>query len=133
MISYYTVSRKKSTDCSKEFEIYADNYFESDSIHYRRKEESDMRIEAYTQVQQIYKTQKTSRSASVGATGSTKDQLQISDRGRDIQTAKAAVAAAPDIREDLTASIKEQVQSGNYSVDNSSFAAKLLEKYNALV
>ncbi len=92
-----------------------------------------MRIEAYTQVQQIYKTQKTSRSTSVGTTGSTKDQLQISDRGRDIQTAKAALAATPDIREDLTASIKERVQSGNYSVDNSSFAAKLLEKYNALV
>ena len=41
-----------------------------------------MRIEAYTQVQQIYKTQKidtTRRKASVGAT----DQLQISSLGKD--------------------------------------------------
>ncbi|MCM1099924.1 MAG: flagellar biosynthesis anti-sigma factor FlgM [Clostridium sp.] len=92
-----------------------------------------MRIEAYTQVQQIYKAQKTGRSAATGTASSAKDQLQISDRGKDIQTAKAAVAAAPDIREDLTASVKEQIQSGNYHVDNSSFAARLLEKYSALI
>lgn len=92
-----------------------------------------MRIEAYNQVQQMYKTQKTSRSTAAGATGSAKDQLQISDRGRDIQTAKAALAATPDVREDLTASVKAKVQSGDYNVDNSSFAARLLEKYNALV
>jgi negative regulator of flagellin synthesis FlgM len=49
--------------------------------------------------------------------------------GKDFQTAKAAVAAAPDIREDLTASIKEKVQNGTYSVDNDTFADKLLKKY----
>jgi len=92
-----------------------------------------MRIEAYTQVQQLYKAQKTSRSAATVATGSVKDQLQISSIGKDIQTAKAALAATPDIREDLTAAVKTSVQNGTYSVDNSSFAAKLLEKYNALV
>lgn len=92
-----------------------------------------MRIEAYTQVQQIYKAQKTGRGAAAGATSSAKDQLQISDRGKDIQTAKAAVAATPDIREDLIASVKARVESGAYHVDNGSFAAKLLEKYNALV
>lgn len=92
-----------------------------------------MRIEAYTQVQQLYKAQKTSRSTAATATGSVKDQLQISSIGKDIQTAKAALAATPDIREDLTASVKASVQNGTYSVDNSTFAAKLLEKYNALV
>lgn len=92
-----------------------------------------MRIEAYSQVQQLYKAQKTSRSTSTSAAGFSKDQLEISSRGKDIQTAKTALAATPDIREDLTASIKASVQSGDYKVDNSSFAAKLLEKYNALV
>lgn len=92
-----------------------------------------MRIEAYTQVQQLYKAQKTSRSAATVSTGSVRDQLQISSIGKDIQTAKAALAATPDIREDLTASVKASVQKGTYNVDNSSFAAKLLEKYNALV
>lgn len=92
-----------------------------------------MRIEAYTQVQSLYKSQKNDRSSSAKASGSVKDQLQISSLGKDIQAAKAALAEAPDIREDLTASIKASVQNGTYSVDNSSFAAKLLEKYNALV
>ena len=92
-----------------------------------------MRIEAYTQVQQLYKAQKTSCSTATAATGSVRDQLQISSIGKDIQTAKAALAATPDIREDLTASVKTSVQNGTYSVDNSTFAAKLLEKYNALV
>lgn len=92
-----------------------------------------MRIEAYSQVQQLYKTQKASRSTATSAAGFSKDQLEISSRGKDIQTAKTALAATPDIREDLTASIKASVQNGDYKVDNSSFAAKLLEKYNALV
>lgn len=92
-----------------------------------------MRIEAYTQVQQLYKAQKTSRSTATAATGSVRDQLQISSIGKDIQTAKAALAATPDIREDLTATVKTSVQNGTYNVDNSTFAAKLLEKYNALV
>ena len=92
-----------------------------------------MRIEAYTQVQQLYKTQKTSRTAAAGSVSSAKDQLQISSLGKDIQTAKAALAGTPDIREELTASVKASVQDGTYHVDNGSFAAKLLEKYNALV
>lgn len=92
-----------------------------------------MRIEAYTQVQQLYKAQKTGRSTATTATASVRDQLQISSIGKDIQTAKVALAATPDIREDLTASVKASVQNGTYSVDNSTFAAKLLEKYNALV
>lgn len=92
-----------------------------------------MRIEAYTQVQQLYKTQKSNRSNAVGATGAVKDKVQISSTGKDFQTAKTALAATPDVREDLTASIKESVQNGTYSVDNGSFAAKLLEQYSALV
>lgn len=92
-----------------------------------------MRIEAYSQVQALYKSQKTKRSAATETAGSSKDQLQISSLGKDIQTAQAALAATPDIREDLTASVKASLQSGTYNVDNSSFAAKLLEKYNALV
>ncbi len=93
-----------------------------------------MRIEAYTQVQQLYnKAQKSSHNSVASVAGSAKDQLQISSIGKDIQTAKTALAETPDIREDLTASVKAKIQNGTYSVDNSAFAAKLLEKYNVLV
>ena len=91
-----------------------------------------MRIEAYTQVQQLYKTSRVNRTASANAVGTVKDQLQISNLGKDFQTAKAAVASTPDIREELTAAVKSSVENGTYNVDNSSFAEKLLEKYSAL-
>ena len=56
-----------------------------------------MRIEAYSQMQQLYKTKKvgyTQPAARVAAA----DQLQISTIGKDIQTAKAAMAGVSDIR-----------------------------------
>lgn len=90
-----------------------------------------MRIEAYNQVQQVYqakRTGKTQKSASVSRT----DRLQISSIGKDIQMAKAAVASAPDIREELTAPIKERIQDGTYEVSNESFAEKLIKKYEEM-
>ena len=95
------------------------------------KEESDMRIEAYNQVQQIYQSQKVNRSQKTGKVAST-DRLQISSFGKDIQTAKAAVAGASDIREDVTAPIKARIQSGTYQVSPKSFAEKLLKKYEEM-
>ena len=90
-----------------------------------------MRIEAYNQIQQIYKPQKTQKVASTARTASFSDNLQISSIGKDIQTAKQAVASAPDIREDVTAPIKASMAAGTYNVSSESFAEKLLEKYQA--
>ena len=90
-----------------------------------------MRIEAYTQVQQLYSTQKTQRTQE-SKKASFSDQLQISSMGKDIQTAKSAVASAPDIREDIVAPLRDQVQSGTYSVDTGSFADKLFAKYEEM-
>ena len=90
-----------------------------------------MRIEAYNQVQQIYQSQKVNRSQKTGKVAST-DRLQISSFGKDIQTAKAAVAGASDIREDVTAPIKARIQSGTYQVSSESFAEKLLKKYEEM-
>ncbi len=87
-----------------------------------------MRIEAYTQVQQLYSAKKTAqvkKSTSVASA----DQVQISSIGKDIQTAKAAVKASPDVREDITAPIKARVAAGTYEVSAGSFADKLLAKY----
>lgn len=92
-----------------------------------------MRIEAYTQFQQVYNTRKTNRSTASDSVGAAKKQLQISSKGKDLQTVKAALENVPDIREDLTESVKSKIQNGTYNVDNGSFAAKLLERYNALV
>ena len=86
-----------------------------------------MRVEGYNQIQQLYQTSKVSKKCQTGST-SRVDQLQFSSLGKDIRAAQAAVAGAPGIREELTASIKARMQNGTYSVDNASFANKLLQK-----
>ena len=87
-----------------------------------------MRIEAYSQVQQLYKSQKIVKNQPTGTVNRT-DQLQISSFGRDIQTAKAALASTPDIRQDIIAPIKNQIDNGTYKVDTADFADKLLQKF----
>lgn len=91
-----------------------------------------MRIEAYNQVQQIYKPKQPVRNQHTGGTSHGADQLQLSTAGRDYQTAKSAVAAAPDVREDLVASIRARIDNGTYQVDNSAFAEKLLSRFGEM-
>jgi len=88
-----------------------------------------MRIEAYNQVQSVYQTQKARQTQKTNAVSRPSDQISISSFGKDLQVAKAALANTPDIREDLTASVKEQVKNGTYNVSTESFADKLLAKY----
>ena len=87
-----------------------------------------MRIEAYTQLQQVYKTKKVAKAESKSKV-SFSDQLQISSIGKDIQTAKAAVRGSSDIREEITAPLKASIQAGTYEVSAESFADKLFAKY----
>lgn len=96
----------------------------------KKKGDAVMRIgiDAYNQINKLYGTQtniKTSRmqnsSVSMG-----KDQLSISQTGRDYQIAKNAVSEASDIREDKVAKLKAMVDSGSYSVKPEDFANKLL-------
>lgn len=90
-----------------------------------------MRIGAITQLQQVYGTQKKS-GVQKKADASFRDQVQISSMGKDFQTAKAAVAGSPNVREELTASLKKRIQSGTYDVSGEDFADKLLKAYGAL-
>lgn len=118
---------KKFALWTKVFPWKSDKHIETQN----GKEESDMRIEAYTQVQQVYQSQKVSRSQKANGTAKS-DNLQISSFGKDIQTAKAAVAGSPDIREELTAPIKAKVENGTYEVSKENFADRLLQKYEEM-
>ena len=90
-----------------------------------------MRIDPYTQVQQLYNAKKPVKVQ--GKTKSTAfDQIQISSIGKDIQIAKNAVAEANDIREELTAPIKASIANGTYEVSGESFAEKLMQKYEEI-
>ncbi len=88
-----------------------------------------MRIEAYTQVQQLYNTNKVNKTAKTASVGRT-DQVQISSFGRDIQTAKQALANTPDVREDKVEPIRQAIQNDSYDVDTDSFLNVLLNKAN---
>ncbi len=91
-----------------------------------------MRIEAYNQVAQLYNAN--NRKANIKSTAATsaRDEVSISQAGKDYQIAKKAVSEAADIREDKVAEMKSRIESGNYQVDAGDFAAKLLAKYSAL-
>lgn len=90
-----------------------------------------MRIESYTQVQQLYKANKSAKLQNK-VRSSASDQIQISSFGKDIQAAKNAVAAADDIREELTAPLKAGIANGTYQVSGESFAEKLMKKYEEI-
>lgn len=87
-----------------------------------------MRIDAYNQISQIYQTGNKSR---VGKTNQVygSDKVEISQFGKDYHIAKQAVADAPDIREDVVASVKARIEAGTYDVSADDLAAKLAEKY----
>lgn len=91
-----------------------------------------MRVEAYNQVAQIYKTAQSASTSKASAAGKKQDEVQISQTGRDYQIAKQAIAEASDVREDKVAELKAKINSGEYSVDTGDFASVLLEKYQTL-
>lgn len=91
-----------------------------------------MRIDAYNQVAQLYGIQKSVKTQKTQNTAGPRDQVSISQAGRDYQVAKSAVSEASDIREDKVAQLKNMVNSGQYQVNGDDFASKLLEKYNSL-
>lgn len=90
-----------------------------------------MRIDAYNQVAQIYKTNAKPKVYSSSKAGM-RDKVEISDFGKIYQTTKNAVNTAADIREEKVAEIKNKIDNGTYEVSNEKFAEKLLEDYGAL-
>ncbi len=95
-----------------------------------------MRIDAYNQmISQIYQPGRVNRAGKTAPVTGAKpvtDGLQISQQGKDYQTARTAVANAPDVRDDVVAVAKQNLESGKYdNLSGSSFADKLLEKLEA--
>ena len=89
-----------------------------------------MRIDALTNLQQVYGVGKPKKAVKTGKVQSGRDAVEISSIGKDIQTVKAAVKAAPDVRANKVADSKKQIEAGTYNVSGESFADKLLAKYN---
>ena len=91
-----------------------------------------MRIESYSQIQSLYQTQRVSNTQKVKGTAATTDKVSISSIGKDMKTAKDALAATPDVRPEVVDSMKSKLASGTYNVSAESFADKLLQKFQEL-
>ena len=93
-----------------------------------------MRIDAYNQISQVYSAGRVARknTKTPYVQSAQTDNLQISQLGKDYQTARKAVANAPDVRDDVVRIAKNNLESGKYdNLSGASFADKLLEKYEA--
>ncbi|MGN0249229.1 MAG: flagellar biosynthesis anti-sigma factor FlgM [Lachnospiraceae bacterium] len=88
-----------------------------------------MRIGNYQMIQQIYNTTKPASTGKTQKKGFS-DVVSISNAGKDVSAAKAAVAASPDVRTELVDSIKSRIQAGTYDVSADDFADKLVAKFN---
>lgn len=88
-----------------------------------------MRIDGLNSVSQVYKANTAYRTqAAKQAYGA--DKFEISQTGKDMQTAKMAVSAAPDVRADLVADIKARFANGTYNVSAMDLANKLVDNYS---
>lgn len=87
-----------------------------------------MRIDAFNQVSQLYRTNGTKKVNKSGNTAAA-DKVEISQIGKDYQVAKQAVSQAPDIREDRVNAIREQMASGTYNVSMDQVADKLIGNF----
>jgi len=57
-----------------------------------------------------------------------KDNLQLSEKAREISKLVKETEKLPDIREEKVARIKEQITSGTYNIPPAKVAAKMLSK-----
>lgn len=90
-----------------------------------------MRIGTYNMISQIYGStgSKKTRSAGTTGTGAFLDQVSLSRMGKDMQTAKTALAKTPDVRESKVQELAARVADGSYDVSVDDFAQKLLDSY----
>lgn len=87
-----------------------------------------MRIDGLNSVNQVYKAKQAYKTQTADKAYDS-DRFEISQTGKDMQTAKAAVAAAPDVRADKVAAIKARIANGTYNVTGMDLANKLVDNY----
>lgn len=87
-----------------------------------------MRIDAYNQIGQLYKTNNKAKAQNAYAARAN-DKVEISNLGKTLTSAKVAVKQSPDVREDRIAELKARIESGTYEVSGEAFADKLLDDY----
>ena len=91
-----------------------------------------MRIDAYSQISNIYNLNKLTKTGTASKAGKGNDTVQIPGKAKTFQAAMTAVTEASDVREDKVAKLKAAMESGTYSVSGKEIADKLVEGYFAM-
>jgi len=83
--------------------------------------------------QQAKKTDKasgaTDAASAKGAGDSSGAAPEISARARDMSKAKELATAAPDVREEKIAELKKRIAAGNYNVDATAIADRMVDEH----
>ncbi|MBR6642595.1 MAG: flagellar biosynthesis anti-sigma factor FlgM [Lachnospiraceae bacterium] len=87
-----------------------------------------MRIDAMSEITQLYQANSVRKKTEKPASYS-KDSVEISSFGRDLQIAKQAVAQAEDVRAEKVQELKTSMANGTYNVPMSALAEKLLNGF----
>ena len=87
-----------------------------------------MRIDAINKVNQLYQATKPKKAKETGS-AKKKKKYEVSKSGQDYQTAKTAIKASPDIREDKVSRIKDALATGTYNVSAQEIADKMVSRY----
>jgi len=87
-----------------------------------------MRIDAMSEITQLYQANSVRKKTEKPASYS-KDSVEISSFGRDLQIAKQAVAQAEDVRAEKVQELKTSMENGTYNVPMSALADKLLNGF----
>jgi flagellar biosynthesis anti-sigma factor FlgM len=95
--------------------------------------EESVRAAQITPAPQVTGQQGSAGHAAAGSaeSGSPAATVDFSSQAQQIQSAKAAVDAVPDVREDLVSSLKQRVDSGTYHVNSSDIADMMLRRATA--
>jgi negative regulator of flagellin synthesis FlgM len=77
-------------------------------------------------MQRLELPQVAEKSAKSGKASVESDQLVISDRGREIAHLNELIQSTPDVREDRVEQVRQQLDSGTYSVKAEKIAEKII-------
>ena len=91
-------------------------------------------VSGSSDVKKSEEAKKTKEKKSVSATeilGAPAAKTQISDKAKEASKIKAAASAAPEVREERVAALKQRIADGNYKVDSKAIADKLVDEHLA--
>ena len=61
-----------------------------------------------------------------GSPGEAKDKVELSRLAKDLQRATEIAKAAPEVRPEKVAALKEKIENGSYEVDSKKVASKMI-------